>query len=89
MLSDMFCGQEFAIFMDNMRVHKSKLVLEVCKTLKIQPIFNVPYSPDFNGIEAYFSLVKGHYKKLILQKMIKGIRPDSKSLVEKSIQVVE
>ena len=75
--------------MDNMKVHKSKQTFEVCKALKVQPIFNVPYSPDFNGIETYFSLVKAHYKKLILQKMVKGIRPDSLSLVEKSIQLVE
>ena len=81
MLSEKFSGQEFAIFMDNMKVHKSKQTFEVCKALKVQRIFNVPYSPDFNGIEAYFSLVKGHYKKMILQKMIKGIRPDSQSLV--------
>ena len=59
LLSDKFGNQEFAIFMDNLRVHKSKQTLEVCKTLKIQPIFNVPYSPDFNGIETYFSSIKG------------------------------
>ena len=56
MLSAKFLGQEFAIFMDNLQVHKTKEVLETCKRLKARPIFNVPYSPDFNGIETYFSL---------------------------------
>ena len=89
MLSDKFHGQEFAIFMDNLQVHKTKDVLETCKRLKARPIFNVPYSPDFNGIETYFSLLKGEYKKLILEKLIKGIKVDSSSMIVQSIQMVE
>ena len=89
MLSDKFHGQEFAIFMDNLQVHKTKDVLETCKRLKARPIFNVPYSPDFNGIETYFSLLKGEYKKLILEKLIKGIKVDSSIMIVQSIQKVE
>jgi len=89
MLSDKFHGQEFAIFMDNLQVHKTKEVLETCKRLKVRPIFNVPYSPDFNGIETYFSLLKGEYKKLILERLIKGIKVDSSSMIVQSIQKVE
>ena len=89
MLSDKFHGQEFAIFMDNLQVHKTKEVLETCKRLKARPIFNVPYSPDFNGIETYFSLLKGEYKKLILERLIKGIKVDSSSLIVQSIQKVD
>ena len=81
MLSDKFHGQEFAIFMDNLQVHKTKEVLETCKRLKARPIFIVPYSPDFNGIETYFSLLKGEYKKLILERLIKGIKVDSSSMI--------
>ena len=88
-LSDKFHGQEFAIFMDNLQVHKTKEVLETCKRLKARPIFNVPYSPDFNGIETYFSLLKGEYKKLILERLIKGIKVDSSSMILQSIQKVE
>ena len=51
--------------MDNLQVHKTKEVLETCKRLNARPIFNVPYSPAFNGIETYFSLLKGEYKKLL------------------------
>ena len=89
MLSDKFHGQEFAIFMDNLQVHKTKDVLETCKRLKARPIFNVPYCPDFNGIETYFSLLKGEYKKLILEKLIKGIKVDSSSMIVQSIKKVE
>ena len=89
MLSDKFHGQEFAIFMDNLQVHKTKEVLETCKRLKARPIFNVPYSPDFNGIEKYFSLLKGEYKKLILERLIKGIKVDSSIMIVQSIQKVD
>ena len=82
MLSDKFHGQEFAIFMDNLQVHKTKEVLETCKRLRARPIFNVPYSPDFNGIETYFSLLKGEYKKLLLERLIKGVKVDSQSLIK-------
>ncbi len=89
MLSDKFHGQEFAIFMDNLQVHKTKEVLETCKRLRARPIFNVPYSPDFNGIETYFSLLKNEYKKLILERLIKGIKVDSSSMIVQSIQKIE
>ena len=62
-LADRAGGQEFAIFMDNLKVHKTQEVLDACRQVQATPIFNVPYSPQFNGIEPYFSLVKGEYKK--------------------------
>ena len=64
-------------------------MLEKCKRLKARPIFNVPYSPDFNGIETYFSLLKGEYKKLLLERLIKGVKVDSSTLINQSIQRVD
>ena len=75
--------------MDNLQVHKTKEVIETCRRLKARPIFNVPYSPDFNGIETYFSLLKGEYKKLLLERVIKGVKVDSSSLITQSVQRVE
>jgi DNA-binding HxlR family transcriptional regulator len=49
----------------------------------------VPYSPAFNGIETYFSLLKGEYKKLILERLIKGVKVDSSNLIMQSIGKVE
>lgn len=77
------------MFLDNLQVHKTKEVFEVCNRLRVKQIFNVPYSPDFNGIESYFSLVKAEYKKRILQQLMKGIRPDSSSLIKESIINIE
>lgn len=71
-LSKNFEGKPFFLFMDNLSVHKTKEAYQTYKRLKIIDIFNVPYSPQFNGIESYFSLVKSEYKKMILQRIIKG-----------------
>ena len=85
MVSAKFLWQEFAIFMDNLQVHKTKEVLETCKRLKARPIFNVPYSFEFNGIDTYFSLLKGEYKKLLLERLIKGVKVDSSSQIMQNI----
>ena len=89
MLSARFHGNEFSLFMDNLKVHKTKEVLEACKRLRVRPIFNVPYSPDFNGIETYFSMLKAEYKKLILEILIKGLRVETKRLILSSIERIE
>jgi transposase len=47
-------------------VHKTEEVNQVCQERKVQKIFNVPYSPDFNGIESYFSLLKSEFKRRML-----------------------
>lgn len=60
----------FCLFMDNLSVHKTKQVKEALKRLNIIPIYNVPYSPDFNGIESFFSLVKGIYKKKLMDHIL-------------------
>ena len=88
-LSAKFHGAEFAIFMDNLTVHKTQAVAEACKSLNVRRIFNVPYSPDFNGIEAYFSMLKGEYKKLILQRLLKGFKVDSQALIRQSVELVD
>ena len=70
------------MFLDNLSVHKTKEVQAVFKRLNITPIYNIPYSPDFNGIESYFSMVKGAYKKLLLQLLMKDERPNAVSLIK-------
>jgi hypothetical protein len=44
-LRDMFPDQRIAIFMDNMRVHHSRLSRQAYEELKLTPLFNIPYSP--------------------------------------------
>ncbi len=71
--------------MDNMTVHHSKLSRANYKRLLIEPIFNIPYSPQFNGIEAVFSMVKQRYKTKALRKILDSERYSPKDLIEKSI----
>ena len=51
----------FALFMDQLSVHKGKEVVPWYTKLDITPIYNVGYSPEFNPIEACFSQVKRCY----------------------------
>ena len=44
-LSVGFEGKPFAVFLDNLSVHKTNLSRDTFKELHITPIFNIPYSP--------------------------------------------
>lgn len=52
------CGRKVAIFLDNASIHRSKQILEFCEKLKIRLIFNIPYSPQLNGIEKLWAIWK-------------------------------
>jgi len=71
-LSGLNDGQKIAIFMDNMRVHRSKLAQEAYSRLDILPIFNIPYCPQYNGIESVFSILKEKYKRAMMAKIVQG-----------------
>jgi transposase len=60
-------GRPYALFLDNLKVHTSKDSTKAMQALGVVPIFNVPYSPQFNGIEAVFSIVKCNFKKELLR----------------------
>lgn len=48
-------GRDFCVFLDNARWHKSKFIKDLFRNRWIERIFNVPYMPDLNPIEKYFS----------------------------------
>ena len=48
-------GGDFALFLDNLSVHKTKEAKLLFERLNVTEIFNVPYCPQFNGIESYFA----------------------------------
>jgi hypothetical protein len=43
---------DFALFLDNLSVNKMKNAKHLFEKLNITEIFNVPYCPQFNGIES-------------------------------------
>lgn len=57
----------FALFLDNLAVHKHDIVKKMYDRLQIHPIFNIPYSPETNPIETCFSLVKHYFVRKRLQ----------------------
>ena len=67
--------------MDNLNVHKTLLVRSVMQELDMIPIFSVPYSPQYNGIESFFFLLKQEYKKALLQIIMKGQQLDPRKLI--------
>jgi len=67
--------------MDNMRVHHSKDSNKAYKELSIEPVFNIPYCPQFNGIEAVFSIIKQHYKQGALQRIVAKQRLCPKEMI--------
>ena len=71
----------FALVLDGAGPHKSGWVGDQLRDLGVTRVVLPPYSPDFNPIEACFSIVKSHFKAhrleiavnnkgLMLQKLI-------------------
>ena len=87
-IADKLGGGDFALFLDNLSVHKTKDAKHVFEKLNITEIFNVPYCPQFNGIESYFSQLKATYKKLLLKCVINDAPYDTIGLIKQSIDSI-
>lgn len=70
------CGKPIAVFLDNCSVHRSKRVIQFARKSKLKLIFNVPYSPQFNGIETLWAVMKHRFKNSITDKKIAGEKFD-------------
>ena len=75
--------------MDNLMVHRTNKIKAVYKRLNITPIYNVPYSPQYNGIESYFSIVKNHYKKQLLKRLTTDSDVDANKLIKEALKAVD
>ena len=51
-------NRKFVLYMDSLRVHKSKVTMKFMRDHNIEYIFAPYYSPDFNAIEYCFSPMK-------------------------------
>jgi transposase len=60
------------LYMDNLRVHWSKLVKPYYAELNITPVWAPSYSPMYNPIEFVFSKLKGSVRRIRLNDMMKG-----------------
>ena len=62
----------FALYFDQLQVHKDGDLENYCEDHGIMRVFNVSYSPEFNAIETVFSRVKKLFRKERLNKLAKG-----------------
>lgn len=51
------------LLMDNVAFHKTKSVLAELEKKNLIPLFTSPYSPDWNPVEMYFSILKQNFRK--------------------------
>ena len=49
--------------MDNAVIHKSKIIRETIENSKNELLYSVPYHPETNSIEEFFSQLKHYIKK--------------------------
>ena len=59
------------VFQDNLGAHRSKLAKEAFNELDIKPVWNVPYSPQYNcGIERLWGQIKTKFRPKLLEYML-------------------
>ena len=68
--------------MDNLGVHRSTLVKDTMNELGIRYIFNVPYSPDFQGVESVFSKVKNIVKRKKLNDIVNKKKTQIENIIK-------
>lgn len=75
-------NKPFFLFMDNLAVHRNEGVRSEMKKLKITPIYNAPYSPEYNPIEYTFNQVKKYFKNLKTNDIVNGTKLDTVDLLK-------
>ena len=65
---------DICLVMDNLSVHRSKVVLGRIEELGFEHVFTPAYSPDLNPIELVFSQFKGQLKR----ERFRAIRSEKK-----------
>ena len=81
--------KHMVIYMDNLKVHLRKDVMELYDELDITAVMAPPYSPQYNPIEFFFSMLKHKVKKWRLSDMLKRKQRLFDVLVPKAIGEVD
>ena len=55
-------GKNIILYLDNARIHSHSMVLETARRMKVNVLFNAPYSPWLNPIENLFNHLKKRTK---------------------------
>ena len=76
--------RKIVLFMDNLRVHKTKRVQEHMDNLNYRYVYNVPYSPQYAGIEYLFSKMRLYYRKKKLNLVINETNHHTTDLIREA-----
>ena len=68
-----------ALFWDGAGIHRAKLVTEYLEANAVPVVKNVPYRPDFCGIERFWQKVKKDYRERVSQFLATGENWDQKA----------
>ena len=87
-LSEQMGGEPFAIYLDNLNIHKTKKSLALYDELDIFPIFSITYMPEFNPIETCFSQVKLRFCQQRLWALINDVPFDMDWQISDAFDVI-
>ncbi len=80
--------EPFALFMDNLTVHKTNAAKLMYERLRITPLFNIPYHPSTNPIEACFSQVKRHFCRERLGCLANNAQFDREATIHEAFEQI-
>ena len=80
---------KFAVFLDNATIHTSDATRLYASDLGIPLIFNLPYRPEYNGLENLWLHTKAEYKTTVLAWRYQGVSWDNAELAAKLIEKVD
>jgi hypothetical protein len=87
-LSSSMGGRPFALYLDQLVVHKMKTVRAKYDEYGIYPIFNIPASPEMNPIETCFAQVKRIYKRERLNALVNKRQFDMNDTIDTAFKVI-
>ena len=74
--------------LDNASIHRAKATAAHAESLDFRIVWNVPYHPEFNGIEYVWSIAKSNFKKIQLQRMLSTTTCTFKEGIWRSLSAV-
>jgi len=82
-------GRKLALYMDNLQVHKEASVKQLFDLHDILPLYNIPYLPATNPIEACFSIVKGFFKRKRLERLVNDKPFDYSMCIDEAFELID
>ncbi len=87
-LSEEMGGKPFAMYMDNLTLHKTVKAKKLYEKLNILPIYSITYMPQFNPIEYCFSQVKRVFNKNRLWALANDVPFDMEDQISDAFDVI-